>query len=145
MDDLWLQRLRAHLKEFEDEGFEVDTWNEGQLVEGKKWERELPQVLAETKIILLLITTEFLTSYPIANNEFPPLIEEAERDGAVVLPLILKPCRYHKNPHLSQFQPANDEKAPIISLTEGNQEVVFIRLMETIDENIRDINPSLTR
>ncbi len=101
--------------------------------------------MAESKIILLLISTDFLTSNPIANNEFPPLIEEAERDGALVLPLILKPCRYQKNPHLSQFPPTNDPNAPLISLTEGNQEVVFIRLIETIDENIRDINPSLTR
>jgi internalin A len=144
-DESWLLRLRAHLKEFEDEGFDVETWDETQLATGKKWERELPQALAETKIILLLISTDFLICDPVANNELPPLLEEAERDGAVVLPLILKPCRFLKNPHLSQFSPTNDPAAPLISLVEGNQEMVFIRLIETIDENIRDINPTLTR
>ena len=144
-DSPWLERVRTYLKEFEDEGFEVDVWDELQLAAGKKWELEIAAALKVIKIAILLISTDFLNSNAIMDNEFPPLLEAAEQDGAVVLPVILKPSRFTKNPYLCQYPPLNHPEKPLITLSEARQEEVLIRLTETIDENIRDINPTLTR
>jgi Leucine-rich repeat (LRR) protein/GTPase SAR1 family protein len=143
-DRQWLDRMRTHLKEFEDEGFDLDIWDDEQLNSGRKWEREIARAAAEFKIALLLITTDFMAGDFIAKNELPPLLEAAEREGALVLPLILKPSRFLKNPHLSHFQPVNHPDKPLISLPESQQEEILVNLIETIDENIRDINPFLT-
>jgi Leucine-rich repeat (LRR) protein len=145
IDSQWLERVRTHLREFEDEGFELDVWDDIQLNAGEKWEREIEEVIREIKIVILLISTDFLAADCIVNNELPPLLETAERDGAVILPLILKPSRFIKNPHMSQFQPVNDPEKPLIVLDEGRQEEVLIKLTEAIEDNLRDINPSLTR
>ncbi|MCP5045677.1 MAG: TIR domain-containing protein [bacterium] len=144
-DVQWLERVRTYLKEFEDEGFELDIWDDSQLDAGKKWEQVIEDAIAEIKVAVLLISTDFLASAFIVQNELPPLLEAAERDGTVILPLILKPSRFTKNPHLAQFQPVNDPDKPLITLPEGGQEEMMLRLTETIDDNLRDINPSLTR
>lgn len=143
-DHPWLNRIRTHLKEFEDEGFELDIWDDEQLNTGSKWEREISRAAAEAKIALLLITTDFMAADFITKNELPPLLEAAERDGAVILPLILKPSRFQKNPHISHFKPVNHPDHPMISVPESDQEEILVSLTETIEENIRDINPFLT-
>ncbi len=143
-DSPWMARVRTHLKEFEDEGFELDIWDDAQLKLGSKWEREIARALGEAKIIMLLISTDFLSIDSIAANELPPMLEVAEKDGAVVLPIILKPSRFTKNVHLAQFQPINDPASPFMGLSEARQEEILVHLMEVIDENLRDVNPSLT-
>jgi hypothetical protein len=144
-DKQWLDRVKTHLKEFEDEGFELDIWNDLQLNAGKKWERGIAEVFEEIKIVVLLVTTDFLVSDFIVKNELPPLLETAEQQGAVILPLIIKPCRFARNLNLAQFQTINDPERPLISLSESGQEEALLRLTETIDEQLRDINPTLTR
>lgn len=143
-DQVWMDRIRTHLKEFEDDGFELDVWDDEQLNTGSKWEREIARAAAEAKIALLLISTDFMAADFITKNELPPLLETAERDGAMILPLILKPSRFRKNPHISHFKPVNHPDQPMISIPESQQEEILVSLTETIEENIRDINPFLT-
>lgn len=81
---------------------------------------------------LLLISADFLASEFIANNELPPLLRAVEERGAVVLSLIVSPSLFSYNNDLSQFHAVNNPSKPLISISKGEQEEVFVHLAETI-------------
>lgn len=135
-DTAWLERLQVHLKPLEREGL-IDRWDDTRLKPGKKWREEIKEALASTKVAVLLVSADFLASDFIAENELPPLLkaaEAAEADGATILSVILSSCRFTRTPELAQFQTVNRPEQPLSSLTENEQEAVFDRVAQTIEE-----------
>jgi internalin A len=135
-DREWLTRLQKHLKTLENEGIDVDVWDDTRIKAGDKWKREIKRALDEAKIAVLLISTDFLSSDFIAKNELPPLLEAAKQNGAVILPLILKPSRYTRHKELSEFQAVNDPDRPLIKLKEAEQEEILVKLTGIIEDNL---------
>lgn len=136
-DGNWLKRVLTHLRALKHEGFEMDMWDDTQIKAGRKWEREIENAISEAKIAVLLISADFLASDFITQNELPPLLEAAEKDGAIIIPLILKPSRFTKNKNLSQFQAVNEPNNSLINLSEGEQEEILVKLTETIEEHLK--------
>jgi small GTP-binding protein len=135
-DRVWLDRVRTHLRAFENEGVSVDVWDDTRIKAGDKWKKEIKKALDESKIAILLISTDFLASEFIVKNELPPLLEAAEQDGAIILPLILKPSRYTKHKGLSVFQAVNDPAKPLIKLEEAEQDEILVKLTGIIEDNL---------
>jgi len=130
-DKKWLARLQAHLKPLERKGL-VERWDDTRLVPGSNWPEEIRQALAATKVAVLLISADFLASDYIAEHELPPLLEAAERDGAVILPVILSPCLFQETPELARFQAVNDPARPLVDRPLGEQEQTFLKVARTI-------------
>ena len=135
-DREWLTRLQKHLKALENEGIDVNVWDDTRIKAGDKWKLEIKRAIDEAKIAVLLISTDFLASDFIAKNELPPLLKAAEQDGAVILPLILKPSRYTRHKELSEFQAVNDPDRPLIKLEEAEQEEILVKLTGIIEDNL---------
>ena len=72
----------------------------------------------------------------VNNNELPHLLKAAENDGATIIPLILKPCRFEKNKKLSEFQPVNSPANPLSKLLEAEQEEILLKLTDRVAELI---------
>jgi hypothetical protein len=121
----------VHLKPLERTDV-VDCWNDTRIAPGSNWQEEIRQALASTKVAVLLISADFLASDYIADHELPPLLEAAERGGAVILPVILSPCLFQETPELSRFQAVNDPARPLVDLPPGEQEQVFLKVARTI-------------
>ena len=130
-DKLWLERLQVHLKPLERQGL-VERWDDTRIAPGSKWQEEIRQALAATKVAVLLISADFLASDYIAEHELPPLLEAAERDGAVILPVILSPCLFQETPELARFQAVNDPARPLVDRPRGEQEQTFLKVAQTI-------------
>jgi hypothetical protein len=135
-DKEWLTRLQKHLKTLKNEGVYVDEWDDTKIKPGHKWKQEIKRALDEAKIAILLISTDFLASDFIVKNELPPLLEAAKKNGAVILPLILKPSRYSRHKELSEFQAVNDPARPLIELKEAEQEKILVKLTGIIEDNL---------
>jgi internalin A len=135
-DKEWLTRLQKHLKTLENEGVEVDVWDDTRIKAGDKWKQEIKNALDESKIAILLISTDFLASDFIVKNELPPLLESAKKNGAVILPLILKPSRYTRHKELSEFKAVNDPARPLIKLEDAEQEEILVKLTDIIEDNL---------
>jgi len=132
-DLCWLQRVRTHLNVLENEGIYVDVWDDTKISAGMKWGEEIQRALSCAKIALLLITTDFLASRFIANNELPPLLQAAEEDGVKIMPLIIKPSRFKNHKKLSQYQALNNPSEPLVNLSEGQQDEILVQLTNSIE------------
>ena len=68
------------------------------------------------------VSADFLASDFITENELPPLLNNAEKKGTKILPVILKASRFEREECLCQFQALNPPNNPISNMNEHEQE-----------------------
>ena len=92
-DNDWLERLRVHLRPLERD-YALDIWDHTLIQAGANWSDEIKRAIESAKAGLLIVSADFLASDFIANNELPPLLDAAQKDGAVIMSLIVSPSRF---------------------------------------------------
>jgi TIR domain-containing protein len=128
----WLHRLRVHLKPLERD-YEIDIWDDRKINPGSKWRQEIEKAVNEAKVAILLISADFLASDFIITNELPSLLEAAEKEGAIILPVIVSPSRFLRSQSLAQFQSVNAPNNPLLKMNKVEQEEVFVQITEYIE------------
>ncbi|HEY7358702.1 MAG TPA: TIR domain-containing protein [Ktedonobacterales bacterium] len=127
-DKDYLDRLHVFLKPWlQDKHIEV--WDDTRLKPGDHWEEAIARALASARVAVLLVSPDFLASDFITQNELPPLLDAAERAGAVILPVILMPCLFRRT-KLSRFQTVNDPAKPLSLMPSSERDVIWERLVE---------------
>jgi hypothetical protein len=135
VDTACVDRLLVHLKPLERSNT-IICWSDKRLGTGDKWKAEIEQNLNDAVIAVLLISADFLASDFIVNNELPPLLIKADSKGLKILPVIVKPCGFRRDPVLSTFQAANDPATPLLGMTAIEQEAVYDKIAEEIAKEI---------
>src|SRR5262249_8946915 len=79
------------------------------------------------------LSADFLASEFIQADELPPLLMAAEQQGAVILPVIVSPCRFLKTPVLSRFQAVNDPSVPLIAMSRAESEAMLVKVTDAIE------------
>ncbi len=130
-----LQRLQVHLRPLEREN-QIELWDDTRIDAGAKWQEQIEQALDRAAIAVLLVSADFLASDFVIRNELPPLLRAAEVKGTTILPVILKHCRFTRDKNLSVFQSTNDPKRPLLSLSDGEQEELWSRVTERIENEL---------
>ena len=135
-----LDRMMVHLRPLEKQGL-LDVWQDTKIEAGDKWKEQINAALDESAIAVLLISADFLASDFIVDNELPPLLAAAEDRGTRILPVILKPCRFTRDKHLSVFQALNDPALPLLMLNDIEQEAVWDQLALAIENELEGYTP----
>jgi len=123
-DKEYLDRLLVHLRPLVKAGL-IEEWNDTQIAAGTNWKEEIDKALHKAAAAVLLISADFLASNFIVDHELPPLLKKASEDGTVILPLILKPCRFTRDNSLSVFQTINPPDDPLSGMEEHGRETVY--------------------
>jgi hypothetical protein len=55
-------------------------------------------------------------------------------NGAVILPLVVSPCRFLKTPALSRFQSVNDPSQPLIGMSRAQSEATLVELADAVED-----------
>ena len=126
LDKQYLTDIQRHFKPFKSQ---IDFWDDSRIQPGQKWKEEIKKAILETKVAILLVSTDFLGSDFISTDELPPLLEAAEKEGAVILIVILKPCLFEEFDELNQFQAMNPPHKPISKMDENEKEELFVNLV----------------
>ncbi len=102
LDEGWKERVVKQLKVLADLGLEV--WDDRRIQAGADWEKDIETALRSCDAALLLISADFLTSAYITTKEVPALLERREKEGLLVIPVILSPCQWQRKLWLKPIQ-----------------------------------------
>jgi hypothetical protein len=135
-DFRWLERLQVHLRPLERLG-QIARWDDTSIDPGEKWKSRIREAVATARVAVLLVSADYLASDFITSDELLPLLVKAETEGAVIIPVIISPCRFTRTATLSQFQPINPPSRPLIKMNPGQREDLFVRITEAIEKALR--------
>ena len=137
-DKVYLDRLMVHLKPLAKKGL-IDIWVDTKINTGNQWKVEIEKALEKSSISILLVSADFMASDFIVDNELPPLLSKAEVNGTQILPVIISPCRFSREPTLNRFQAANSPSEPLSSMSEDEKEKIFDNLANDIENSLGNI------
>lgn len=132
-DQDYLERLMVHLKPLKKKGI-IDPWIDTRLKIGDKWKSEIEAALKHASVGILLVSADFLASDFIVENELPPLLGAAEDKGTLIIPIIVKPCRFARDETLNIFQAANSPDEPLSALDESEREFLYDSIAQRIED-----------
>lgn len=132
-DDTWLKKVQTNLKVLKHQNIDFDLWDDTKILGGQKWKEEIQKALNDSKIAILIISTDFLASDFIQNDELPTLLRNAEKNGSIILPLIVGHCRFTKD-KLSIFQSVNNPSKPLSECTKSEYEKILVSLTDRVED-----------
>jgi hypothetical protein len=132
VDKKWLDRLKVHLKPLERD-HKINIWMDSKLRGGDKWQAEINKALSRAKVALLLVSADFLASNFICSDELPQLLRAANREGLVIIPVIVGYSSFDRS-SIRQFQAINNLDRPLNKLSEGEVEEIFSRVHHQIHD-----------
>ena len=135
-DQQCLDRLRVHLRPLQREKA-IDYWDDRTIQAGELWRNQIEEALSKARIAILMISADFLASDFVVESELPTLLAAAQRKGTTILPVILKPCGFLRDERLSAFQSINDPGRPLLGLSDAEQEAIYARIAERIENELR--------
>ena len=88
-DEELRNELAKHLKLLERQGV-ISAWHDRQITAGTEWEGQINEHLETAKVILLLVSSDFLASDYYYDVELKRAMERHEAREALVIPVILR-------------------------------------------------------
>ena len=132
-DRKWLEALQVHLYPLEREG-RIILWDDTRIPGGGRWRDAIKNALDEARIAVLLVSQHYLASDFIAANELQPLLQAADHEGAMILPVLLSPSRFNRTPDLKEYQAVNSPDRTFMEMTEAEQEREWLKLAYHIED-----------
>ena len=133
-DARYLDQLVEHLAYYERNNL-IDFWSDKKITPGTQWRDEIKQAIESTKVAVLLISPSFSASKFIAENELPPLLDAAKKEGAIILPVIVRPSNF-EDTQLVKFQAVNSPSMPIAKMKGYQRDDLWAKV-------VRDINKAI--
>jgi hypothetical protein len=134
-DEKWLQRLQAHLAPLECEGI-TEPWGITKDPVDAQSEQELQITVETARVVILLVSAEFLASGSITNNQLPTLLLKAQAEGTTIIPLIIAPCSF-KRSKLKDFPPFKSNSS-LAKMTKIAAEETLVKLVDDLSEKLEE-------
>jgi GTPase SAR1 family protein len=114
-----VRQLIPSLKVLARRGY-VAPWRDADLVPGEDWDETIKERLSNAKVILLMVSRDFLASDYITPQERPLAMSLMEGEKAVVVPVLLSPCSWREEDFARlEKLPRKDEPVSLFSPREN--------------------------
>ncbi len=122
----------------------IEFWYDRKITAGTLWEQEISKHLNSAQIILLLVSSDFISSEYCYSIEMMHAIERHKQGHACVIPIILRPVDWQEAP-FSKFQALPTDAKPVISEHWSNQDDAFLNVAKGVRKAAEDwiANPRL--
>lgn len=134
-DVAWLRLLNTHLKPLTRDQ-KVEIWSDQKIRKGARWREQIHKQLAMARVGIFLVSADFLASDFIHAEELPPLLKAAEREGATLLTVVVRPCAgAFKDSPLNPLQAMNGPDSPLSGMSKTQRE----QIMASVYDELRNI------
>ncbi|MBX3517233.1 MAG: SUMF1/EgtB/PvdO family nonheme iron enzyme [Rhodospirillales bacterium] len=130
-------KLQEHLAVLRRAGL-ITEWHDRNIDAGSEWSKEIDRNLSTADIVLLLVSPSFIASEYCWSVEVTKALERHERGEAVVVPVMLRPCRLSITP-FAKLQAVPKDAKPVTEWP--NQDTAFDDIaakVETLVKRIRE-------
>jgi uncharacterized protein YjbI with pentapeptide repeats len=131
-DKNMLNTLKIHLRLLESTGL-IELWDDQNVAAGEEPRKEIEKQLSDARIILLLISPDFLSSHDCCDIQSMAM-ERHSRAEARVIPVVLRPCAWQSTP-LKDLQQLPPDGVPISKRDDKDE--VFFEVSKGIGEVIK--------
>jgi hypothetical protein len=129
-DAKWLTLLNTHLQPLvRDQKLQI--WSDKDIRKGERWRDRIRRQLAQARVAIFLVSADFLASDFIHSEELPPLLDAANKEGSVLLSVIVRPCAFRDSP-LSKLQSVNNPSQPLSGMNKTQREHVMLSVYEEL-------------
>jgi hypothetical protein len=129
-DKKWLDLFQVTLKPLI-RANQISIWDDTKIKAGDIWRDEINQALASAKVAVLLVSRNFLASDFIAENELPPLLEAAQKEGLRILLVVIGHCLFEET-ELGRYQSINNPLRPLAVFPAPYREKELVRICGAI-------------
>jgi hypothetical protein len=133
-DAKYLEQLVEHLTYYERNNL-LEFWSDKKITAGAQWLVEIKRAIEYAKVAVLLISPSFLASKFIAENELPPLLHAAQKEGAIILPVIIRPSNF-EDTELANFQAVNSPTMPVAKMKGYQRDEFWAKLVTDISKAV---------
>ena len=109
-DESLRDELAKHLSALKRQGL-IAGWHDRMIGAGEEWKGAIDRNLEQAQIILLLVSSSFLASDYCWDVETKRAVERHDQGGAMVIPIIVRPCDWHGSPFAKLQSLPKDGKA----------------------------------
>lgn len=95
---------------------QIAAWRDTDLVAGDDWDDAIKERLSRARIILLMVSRDFLASDYIREQERPLAMKLMKEERAIVVPVILSPCDW-QDEDFGKLEPLPTKREPVSSFT----------------------------
>ncbi len=114
----------------------IQSWHDHEILPGRAWRQEIEVHLSTARIILLLVSPDFIASDYCYSIEMKQAIERHQKGEAHVIPILLRPVDLEGTP-ISELQMLPHGGKPVISWTRRDE------ALEQIARGIRRVVTTL--
>ena len=136
-DSEWRDKVEKNLKPLQRYYENIDSWSDKKIMASDVWKEEIDKALEKATIAILLVSTDFLASDFITNEELQPLLDKAQNEGTRIMPIIVRPCAFFEESGLSKYQAVNDPKMPLSGMSVYEQENKLVEMVKAIKEIVK--------
>jgi tetratricopeptide (TPR) repeat protein len=133
-DEALRKELENHLSLLKRQGY-IKNWHNRMVTPGNEWAREINAHLVSARIILLLVSPDFMASDYCYDIEVQQALEKHKAGEACVIPVIIRPVDWEEAP-FGELQALPANKKPVVSWHgRGGRDKAF----QEIAKGIRDV------
>ncbi len=135
-DEQFKDDLIEHLSPLMRQG-RISSWTDRQIEAGTSWRKEIDENLADSDIILLIISSSFIASDYCYDVEVGKALEMHKNSMAAVIPIIARPCKWIGLP-FSELQALPKDGKPIIEF--ANTDSAYLNIVDGIFPKLNKVS-----
>ncbi|KPN71770.1 toll/interleukin-1 receptor domain-containing protein [Neisseria sp. 83E34] len=101
-DEDFKDELIAHLSSLKRQN-KIDLWHDRCITAGTEWKEQIDSNLADSDIVLFLVSSDFLASDYCMNKEAQQAMQQHDSNQSVLIPIIIRSVDWHEE-NISRFQ-----------------------------------------
>ena len=137
LDESWRRAVAGHLGVLATQGI-LETWDDHKLRGGDFWRVALREAMAKSRLALLMVSADFLTSDFIQNTEVPKFFEQHQAEGMIIFPVLVRPCAWKHVPWLSEMQIRPRDAVALSGMSKARREKALAEIASEIAEALAE-------